>query len=234
MPIGIITASSSVLLGSLAGAAIGKLMPERLKQGLPLTFSMCAMSIGISLIPGASSLSAVFLALILGTAVGEGIRLDETIGTAVIWAQKRLNNAAAGGSSSAAEIMPLIVLFCFGATTILGALTEGISGDANILIVKSILDFFTAAIFASALGAQVALIAIPEALLCLVLYFCASFIMPLTQDFMLADFRACGGIITFSVGFKMMGLKDIKSMNMVPAFLLIMPVSWFWGTFIAG
>lgn len=50
--------------------------------------------------------------------------------------------------------MTVIVLFCAGGTGIYGTLDAGMTGNNTILISKSILDFFTAAIFACHLCLQ--------------------------------------------------------------------------------
>ncbi len=46
----------------------------------------------------------------------------------------------------------IIVLFCASGTGVFGAMREGMTGDASILIAKAFLDFFTATIFACTLG----------------------------------------------------------------------------------
>jgi uncharacterized protein len=45
------------------------------------------------------------------------------------------------------QFIAVLILFCASGTGIFGALTEGMTGDPTILLTKSILDFFTAAIF---------------------------------------------------------------------------------------
>lgn len=52
--------------------------------------------------------------------------------------------------------------------------------------------------------------------------------MPLVTDFMMADFKACGGVITMCVALRMLELKSIKVMNILPALLLVMPISFLW------
>lgn len=113
-------------------------------------------------------------------------------------------------------------------SVILGALTEGLSGDSGILIMKSILDFFTAMIFACTLGYLVSFIALPQFVICIALFFLASLIMPLVSPDMLCDFKACGGLITFATGIRMSGMKDIKSSNMLPALIFALPISFLW------
>ena len=54
------------------------------------------------------------------------------------------------------KFVAIVVLFSFSGTGIFGAMNEGMSGNFDILIVKSFLDFFTAMIFATSLGISVA------------------------------------------------------------------------------
>ena len=129
--------------------------------------------------------------------------------------------------------MPILVLFCISAVGIFGSLTEGMTGDPSLLLVKAILDFFTAAIFATALGYSVAALAIPQFLIQATLFFLATRIMPLTTPTMVADFSACGGLIMVATGFRMAGIRHYSVANMLPALFLVMPVSAFWGHYLA-
>ena len=52
--------------------------------------------------------------------------------------------------------------------------------------------------------------------------------MPLTTPAMLADFSACGGIIMLATGLRICGIKIFPIVNMLPALILVMPVSALW------
>ena len=103
----------------------------------------------------------------------------------------------------------------------------------KLLFSKAILDFFTAAIFAAGLGIMVALVAVPQFLVMIILFFSAVMIMPLTNEIMLADFTACGGVLMLATGLRISGIKWFPIANMIPAMILIMPFSWMWMAFIA-
>lgn len=70
---------------------------------------------------------------------------------------------------------------------------NGMTGDATILITKSILDFFTGAIFAANLGFVVSLIAVPQFVVLMILFLLAGVIYPLTTPAMIIDFKAESG-----------------------------------------
>jgi len=50
----------------------------------------------------------------------------------------------------------------------------------------------------------------------------------LTNPVMLADFRACGGMIMLATGFRIIKVKMFPVADMIPAMLLVMPISWGW------
>ena len=106
------------------------------------------------------------------------------------------------------------------------------NGDHSILLVKSVLDLPTAMIFACSLGAVVSLIALPQCAVFLLLFFLAGKIYPLTTPSMINDFKACGGLIIFVTGFRMIGIRKFPTADMIPAMILVMPISWFWTQYV--
>ena len=175
------------------------------------------------------NMPAVVFAVIFGTLLGIVMDLDGRIrrGTGKVLTALKLN---IGGES--ALMLTAIVLFCASGTGIYGSLTSGMTGDHSILIAKSVLDFFTAMIFACRLKKATCLIAVPQLGIMVLLFFGAKLIFPLTTDMMIADFKAAGGIVLLATGFSIMGLKQIPVANMIPAMILVMPVSALWSNVI--
>ena len=130
------------------------------------------------------------------------------------------------------ENMPAVIFSIVIGTGIYGSIVSGMSGDHSVLISKSILDLFTAAIFACSLGMVVCMIAIPQVIIFLILFFAATAIFPLTTPGMINDFKACGGSLMLATGFRMVKLKNFPTADMIPAMVLIMPMSWFWVTYV--
>lgn len=122
----------------------------------------------------------------------------------------------------------IIVLFCASGTGIFGAMNEGMTGDTSVLIAKSFLDLFTAAIFATSLGFAVAIIAFPQLIIQLALAWSAVFILPLTNAQMQADFSAVGGVLMVATGLRICGIKLFPVANMLPSLVLAMPISAMW------
>ena len=225
MPIGCIMNSLAVALGGVLGAVFGKYLPERVRESLPNVFGFSAMLIGVTLMTGVHSLSVVILSLIVGTILGELCRIERRIDQGLRWAQTK----ALRGSSMTAEqmnsLLSVLVLFCASGTGIFGALNEGMTGDGSVLLAKTILDLPTAAIFATSLGLIVAAIAIPQCIIFMLLFFSAGLIVPVMSPTMIADFSAVGGVLTFIAGFRILGIKQVRLTNMLPALLLAPAVS---------
>lgn len=234
MPIGVIINTVAIFLGGIAGALLGNKLPEKYKEQLNLIFGLCSMGMGISSIVLMKYMPAVVFALIIGTIVGFVFKLGDKVYELCSKLQKVMIRIVPKKETNMSEteflatLITVIVLFCSSGMGIYGSLSEGMTGDSSLLITKSILDFFTAAIFACNLGYIVSLIAVPQFVIFTTLFLSASFIVPLTTPDMIADFKACGGFLMVAAGFRILKLKMFPVVDMIPAMILVMPFSWFW------
>lgn len=234
MPIGVIINTIAIFLGGIAGALLGDKLPEKYKEQLNLIFGLCSMGMGISSIVLMKYMPAVVFALIIGTIVGVVLKLGDKVYELCSKLQKVMIRIVPKKETNMSEteflatLITVIVLFCSSGMGIYGSLSEGMTGDSSLLITKSILDFFTAAIFACNLGYIVSLISVPQFVIFTTLFLSASFIVPLTTPDMIADFKACGGFLMVAAGFRILKLKMFPVVDMIPAMILIMPFSWFW------
>lgn len=238
MPIGVIVNASSVLLGGIFGGFFGNKLSEDFKEKLNMIFGACSMGMGIFSIAPMKNMPSVIFAIILGTIVGLAIHLGKIFNKGALLMQRPITRMipTENLSISKDEFMSLMVtatvLFCASGTGIYGSLDEGMSGDITILVSKSILDFFTAAIFAASLGYAVSIIAIPQFIIFVILFLLARFILPFTSPSMISDFKACGGFLMLATGFRMVKLKMFPIAEMIPAMILVMPLSWLWSDII--
>lgn len=225
MPVGLITDCLSVLLGGLAGAAVGKRIPAQMSANITVILGFSAMTIGVNSIVKAASMTAVVIAVIAGTFIGEALQLEKRV-TAVFDKALRIMPI----SSKTFELERFVtvgVLFCASGFAIYGVLTEAMSGDASVLLSKAALDFCTAAVFAVTLGAVVSVVVLPMSIILGGLFLLAGFLAPFVTPVMLKDFMACGGVLTLAAGLRVSGIKNTPITNMVPALLIVFPISAF-------
>lgn len=228
--------SGAIVLGGIIGYLLHKYVPKRLAEGLPLVFSLAALSLGITMIIKVSFMPVVVLALVFGTVIGELMNMEENINRFALKVQEYINRFIPHKSLLPDDefshiYSTLLVLFSVSSLGIIGSMTEGISGNYQLLLIKSILDFFTAMIFALSLGPTLVLIFIPQLLIQSSLFLMARLIMPYMDDVSYGDFSACGGIILLAVGFRMAKIRSFPVVNYIPAVFLVVPLSYLWRYF---
>ena len=227
MNIGILIDCGSVLVGGLLGSLLKNRLSDSFRTQLNKVLGLSSMGMGVAAIVLMEHMPAVIFALIIGTSIGLAIHLGEAINKGAALMNNMVNKGETDADRSA-MMVTAVVLFCASGTGIYGALTAGMSGDSGILIAKSVLDLFTAMIFACTLGRSVSLIAVPQFLILEALYLLAGFIVPMTNPSMINDFKACGGFIMLATGFRMVKLIDFPIADILPAMVLVMPFSALW------
>ena len=228
---------TALLAGSVAGAMIGPKLNVNIRTRMPMVFGCASMGLGVAMIVKVKLLAPVMLALVLGSLLGEIIQLENIIQNCAAKARVIIEKLTRPSEDMDQEefldkFVALLVLFCMSGTGIYGSMTEGMTGDPTLLIVKSILDFFTAPIFASTMGFTVGILVFPQFIVQGLLFLGASLILPLTTPDMLADFSSCGGLIMLATGFRICGIKQFPVANMIPALILVMPLSYLWATYL--
>lgn len=168
MPIGVLTNCAAVLLGGVLGTALGKVLPEDLKDNLPTLFGLCSIGIGINSVIKVSGMTAVVLALLVGFTVGHLLHLEYWTSK---FFQKLVHVLHLGGDEIDMDFyITAVALFCCSGFGWYSTLTEGITGDPSLLMSKAVLDGFTAMIFASTLGAAICAIPLPQVVILLLVF----------------------------------------------------------------
>lgn len=226
--------SGALLVGGALGSLLGKVIPKRVKESLPLSCGIISAGIGSVMMNKVHTIPPVAMAMLTGAFIGEILFLEKRLEQAINWLQHRITKGSSAHlpPSFVLKFVTILVLFCVSGMGIFGSMQEGISGDATILITKSILDLFTAIIFATELGLSVMLIAIPQIAIQSSLFFGAILLLPLITPAMQADFSACGGIVMLATGLRICGIKIFPIVNMLPALILVMPFSALWAHFL--
>lgn len=229
MPIGVLTNCAAVLLGGVLGTALGKVLPEDLKDNLPTLFGLCSIGIGINSIIKVSGMTAVVLALLVGFTIGHLLHLEYWTSK---FFQKLVHVLHLGGNEIDMDFyITAVALFCCSGFGWYSTLTEGITGDPSLLMSKAVLDGFTAMIFASTLGRSVCAIPLPQCVILLLVFGAGRLLAGVLTPTMFADLSACGGILTVAAGFRVAKIKSLPLVDLMPALILVMPFSVLWSAF---
>ena len=122
------------------------------------------------------------------------------------------------GSSRVSEaFVSASLLFCVGPLTVVGSIEDGLRGDVDALVTKSLLDGFASIAFAATLGWGVALAAVSV----LVVQGSITLAAGLFEDVLVGEaldaLTSAGGILIVGISLKLLGLKDVKVGNFLPA-----------------
>jgi uncharacterized membrane protein YqgA involved in biofilm formation len=220
----------AVLLGATIGLLLGARMPARIHQTLTDGLGLFTIAIGMALtiqllldesLPTGSDL-IVLASLLIGAVAGELLRLSDRLDALGDWFQRRLARGDEPSRISEGFVTASLV-FCVGPLTILGSIQNGLTGDVQLLAVKSLLDGFAAIAFAAALGAGVYLsiftILAVQGGISLVAYLFGTGLDPV----IVSVATGVGGLMLLGVGLRLLELRQVRVANFLPA-LVVAPI----------
>ena len=118
-----------------------------------------------------------------------------------------------------------ILLYCIGTLSILGPIQSAINHDHTYLFTNATLDFVTSMVLASTYGIGMALATVVLFLWQGSIYLSAGLLSGFISPELMSEVSIVGGVLIFSSGLSILGIKDCKALNMLPS--LLVPVLWF-------
>ena len=116
------------------------------------------------------------------------------------------------------------LVFCVGAMAIVGPIKDALYSDTSILFTKSVLDFTSSMIFASALGVGVMLAVIPLVIYQGAFTLFAGIVEPylytLGDGNLVQNVSMVGSVLICGVGINLIFGKKLRVGNMIPALLI--------------
>jgi uncharacterized membrane protein YqgA involved in biofilm formation len=210
--------AATVLIGGLVGTVVGDRLPERLRENVVRGVGLFVTAMGVKFAIDTSNLLYMLGAILLGGIVGSLIGVDMRLNQLGSTLQRRF---ARGGTSTVAEaFVTAAIVFCVGPLTFLGSIQNGLTGDATLLTVKSVLDGFTAIALAATLGWGV-LLTVPLILIYQGgLAVGASLFAGVLSDLQLREMSAVGGLLLMGVGLRLLSIRDVKVADFLPAIIV--------------
>ena len=161
--------------------------------------------------------------LAIGSLLGEWMNLEtgaERLGETL---KKRFR---LGNDKFSEGLITAFLMFCIGSMTILGTIQEGTGGSSDLLFTKSLMDFFSGMLLASAFGFGVLVSAVPlfffQGLLTLIAMYASSFFTPA----IIQGLTSIGGILLIGLAINILEIKKLRSMNMLPALVVVVLLMW--------
>ena len=214
--LGTIANTGAILMGSIVGSTLKKGIGEKYKTVMMDSMGLAAAALGINSITEAMPQSRYHVLFIVSLAIGGliGTRLDLTA------AFDRAVGKISGGSNLSQGLSAAILLFCAGTLSILGPMQSALQGDNTYLYTNAILDGITSTVLSSTFGVGIVIAA--AVLFCWQgsIYLLASVIEPFITDALMNEISLVGGILILSSGLGILGIKQIRTLNLLPALLV--------------
>ena len=211
-----------ILIGSALGILFKNRIGVRFNTILTHALGLCILGIGITSAIATENTLCVIVCMVLGTILGEAIRIEDRLDTAGELLRRRLAGGEGGGSRFTEGFVTASVLFCVGSMAIMGSMEAGIQGKYDILISKGVIDGVTSITLASAVGVGVAFSVLPLILYQGSLTLLFSLAGPFLDSAAVTEMSAVGGTIIVGIAINMLGLgkAKIRVGNMLPAIFL--------------
>ena len=210
---------ATVLVGGLLGTFLGDHLPPRLRENAIAGVGLFIMALGVKFAIDTANPLFPLGAIVIGGAIGSTAGIETRLNALGASLQRRL--AAPGSTSTIAEgFVTASIVFCVGPLTFLGAIRNGLTGDASLLAIKSVLDGLSAIAFAATLGWGVLL-----SLIVIIVYqgglaAGAALFAGLLSDAQLREMSAVGGLLILGVGLKLLKIRDVQVADFLPAIVI--------------
>jgi len=227
--VGTLVNASAVVVGSVIGMVFKKALPAKYQQIYFQAVGLFTLLLGVKMSLGMSAPLLVVLSLVLGGLVGEFLKLNEKIEQFGNWIKTKTssrNDRFTEGLTTA------FLLYCMGSMTIVGAIEEGFGYTSDLLLTKSIMDFFSSIMLASALGIGVLFSAVPLLIFQGGITLSVSLIGKDIPVEIISEITVVAGIMLIGLGINLLEIKKLKIINLLPALIFISIFIWIKNMFI--
>ena len=222
--IGTIVNTGTIIAGAIIGTLLHRGIKDKYKEVLYTGLGLASLAIGlnatISNFPKSEYPVLFIVSLAIGGLVGTRLDIDGRFKRLVT---KRSNSASP--NKLADGLATAILLYCIGPLSMLGPVISALKGDHTFLFTNATLDLVSSIVFASTYGFGMVLAA--PVLFCWqgMFWLVAKISAAAVSDALMAELLVVGGLMITGSGLGLLGLKDCKTLNLLPA--LLVPVLWF-------
>lgn len=227
----------AVAMGTAVGVLVGHRLSERLRETVMDALGLVVIALGVDGALAAfreplssfSRASVLFVmgSVLIGGIVGEVLRIEDRLESAGDALKRRFGDGEARFTEG---FVVASLVFCVGPLAILGSIQDGLTGDFELLAIKSLLDGFAALAFASALGVGVGFSVIVILVYQGAITLGASSVAGAFSDEMIAALTAAGGLLIIGIGLRLLDLKPVRVGNLLPALVFAPLAVWLWQT----
>jgi uncharacterized membrane protein YqgA involved in biofilm formation len=213
----------AVIIGSSIGLLIRNKLPDRFIDVTFQILGLFTIVLGTKMALGSQNLLVLIFSLLIGSLLGSALKLNDLLEKQT----ERLNKRFDGTNKSFNKgLITAFLLFCVGSMTILGAIEEGMKGDPQLLIIKSLMDGFSSIALTVAFGIGVMFSVVPLILFQGGLTLLAMWLGAFLPDMYIVEISAVGGVLLLALGLNLIKITQFKIIDFLPS-LLFTPLLLF-------
>jgi uncharacterized membrane protein YqgA involved in biofilm formation len=219
----------AVLGGGALGTRLGGRLPERLSQTVVAGLGLFTLGFGLQMFLKTQNSMVVVGSLLVGGVLGEWWQIEGRVRSMGAWLEKRvMGDKPAGEALFVKGFLTASLVFCVGPMAILGSIQDGLTGNFQVLAVKSVLDAFAAMAFASSLGVGVMFSALSLLVYQGAITLMAAQVQSVVTAAMMTEMTATGGLILMGIAIgSLLEIKPIRAGNFLPALIIAPFAVWF-------
>ena len=228
---------ATVLIGGTLGLIFGARLPARVRETVIMGLGLFTAGIGIQMFLKTHNPLIVLGSLLVGGILGEWWKIETGLKNLGAFLERKFMKgqeysstnpsqteteiSQIGGSDFVRGFLTASLVFCVGPMTILGSIQDGLTGDYELLAIKSVLDGFAAMAFASTLGVGVLFSALTVLIFQGGLSFLAAQMQALLTEPMMHEMTAVGGLMLIGLSISsLLEIRPIRVGNFLPALVL--------------
>lgn len=179
---------------------------------------LVTLTLGVHLTLQTGNVLIVMGSILVGAVLGEWWHLEERLQGLGTWLQARVQRNGTQKSTTFVQgFVTASLVFCVGPMAILGAWQDGLTGNYQLLAIKSLLDGFAALAFASSLGIGVVFSVLTILVYQGALSLLAGQLQQVLSQAMIAEMTATGGVLIVGIGLLLLEIKRIRLASFLPA-----------------
>lgn len=221
--IGTILNVITVSIGGGLGTLFGDRLPARVRETVLAALGLFTIAIGLKMALDSQNSLIILGSVLLGGLLGEWWRIDDRLNGLGGWLENRFAHSTTqeGAARFVKGFVSASLVFCVGPMTVMGAIQDGLTGDFQLLAIKSVMDGFVALAFAASTGIGVMFSAIVVLVFQGALSLLAVQAQVLLTEPMICEMTAAGGLLIMGIGVGvLLELRPIRVANYLPALVI--------------
>jgi hypothetical protein len=255
VPLGTLINIVTVALGTIIGVLLGDRLPQRMRETAMAVIGLITLALGMEMASATHNILLTLVSVLVGSVLGEALRIDDALNglgkriEALVARQQEPRTDALRRPSVATAFVTASLIFCVGPITVVGSIQDGLTGDYQLIAIKSVLDMIASLTLAATLGWGVGLSTLTILLIQGGISVLAQLVgehavgvvaartvlvggkaLPLGTT-MLDEMTAAGGILMLGLALLLLDLKHVRVANLLPAValapLVVAVLYWF-------